>query len=359
MKTFLQTHNSKINVIDIINPLLISIVLFLHHVSYTNNYFAPLYDFRINRLLQKFAVGGFFFFSGLKLSVSNINYSTWTFFKKRFTKIYFLYLTALILGSFTFYPFSNNGEYPSIETFIQHLFCLQTIFPTLFGFYKTIWFVSILFFCYLFFIFSRNDLNNSIVFILKTCTIFIFISSCYLITIKNSFQLFIGDFSIYVSFFAAGMFFSKLRLIDDKKYLHVANGAIGSLLLLIMYKTININTWYEYITYSFLVLSSNISLLYLLCIMLNKVHLNFSSNTIKLISKYSYGSFCVFLFHRSIWSLMSMCWPKGSFAQWVFIIVFGIPVIIILSFFIQLSYNQILQYCKTRLLHHRAKNYTR
>jgi len=289
--------------------------------------------------------------------------------------------------------------------------------------YLTIWFVSILFFCYGFFVFSRKDIYKPIVFFSKLSVVVIFISSCYLYTFENSLKIFMKDFSIYLLFFTAGMFCSKVQLTEDYNCLHIGNGILGSLLLLIIYKAVYINTWYEYAVYCLLVLSTNMSLLYLLCVLLHKnnlvamnkdslfkyfpasflrliknkylhlanvvlsaalmlllhnmIYINTwfeyivssfftvsfctsflyllfvllslspppSKRIIKLLSKYSYASFCVFLFHRSIWGSMALLWPKGSFAQWFFVIVVGIPIIITLSYFIQLFYNFILQYC--------------
>jgi len=62
MKVFLKPNDSQINFIPIINSLFISIILYLHHGSYVNNYFLVFSDLGVNLLLQKFAVGGFFSF---------------------------------------------------------------------------------------------------------------------------------------------------------------------------------------------------------------------------------------------------------------------------------------------------------
>ncbi|MFV9645986.1 MAG: hypothetical protein ACNYWU_09205, partial [Desulfobacterales bacterium] len=108
MKDFLQFNSSELNPVHLINALLISVVLYLHHGSYANNYFSLLNEYYIHYLLQKLAVGGFFFFSGVKLTISNLNYPASTFCKKRFFRIYILYFFALFIASFTSYPFLNN-----------------------------------------------------------------------------------------------------------------------------------------------------------------------------------------------------------------------------------------------------------
>ena len=53
MKDCLLYNSSEINPVHLINALLISIVLFLHHGSYMNNYFHILSEYKINMLLQK------------------------------------------------------------------------------------------------------------------------------------------------------------------------------------------------------------------------------------------------------------------------------------------------------------------
>jgi peptidoglycan/LPS O-acetylase OafA/YrhL len=339
MKECLVIRNDELNPADLINVIFISIVLFLHHSSYTINYFSWLNIFCGQYLLQKFAVGGFFFFSGLKLVVSNINYTGVCFLKKRFFRIYILYLIALSFASFTYYPFFNNGNYPNFGNILLHAFCLQTILPNLFGNnYLTIWFVSILVFCYVIFIWVRNDLPTTY-FYIKCLLLYFIISTLYLLTFNSHLKLFTRDFAIYLMFFLLGVHsaVSGLRL-KNKYWLIIA--LLSSVLLIALYKIVDITTWYEYHIYSFLVLIGNVSLFKLLCNLLKRI--SFSKKTVRFISKYSFASYCIFLFHRQIWCLFNWVYPEKIFLQWLLIVVCGIPVIIVSSYYIQYFYNKII-----------------
>jgi peptidoglycan/LPS O-acetylase OafA/YrhL len=57
----------------------------------------------------------------------------------------------------------------------------------------------------------------------------------------------------------------------------------------------------------------------------------------------AYASFCVYLFHRPIWKIMADVWPEHSFAQWLFIIPFGITLIFVVSYYTQLIYDKIVE----------------
>jgi len=338
MRDCLRYNSSQLNPIFIINSLLISIVLFLHHTSYTNDYFSIIGDYNINELLQKFAVGGFFFFSGLKLSISHSSYKTTSFVKNRLIKIYILYFIALIISSFTLYPFMNKGVYPTVNNFILHALCVQTIFPDYYqNNFHTLWFVSMLFICYIMFIFLRNDINNIVKYTTKLTTIVVVISVLYLSTSDNTHKIFSQDFSIYLLFFSFGMLASRYSITFRKKYHYLVIGFVGNFTLMIIYNFIHNDSWYKYILCLFLVIVSNLALLKLLCWFVKSI--NYPDKIKKTISSYSTASFCVFLFHRSIWSAMATIYPKGTLSQWVYIVFLGVPVIIFFSYFMQLYFN--------------------
>ena len=55
--------------------------------------------------------------------------------------------------------------------------------------------------------------------------------------------------------------------------------------------------------------------------------------------RYSYASFCVFLLHRPIWTVMTYVWKKGSGGQAVFILGGGMIVIWVIAYYVQKLYN--------------------
>lgn len=340
MKDLLQFNSSKVNPVYVINSILISIVLFLHHGSYTILYFDKLNTYYLTYVLQKFAVGGFFFFSGLKLIISNSDYSISTFLKKRLFRIYTLYIIALIVASFTCYPFLNDGNIPSIQNFIIHALCFQIILPDFFEHnYHTLWFVPVLLICYILFLFLQKDIVNTKKFITKQVGICSLVSIVYLYTQDKGVHLFFQDLSIYILFFTAGMISVKLNVKNYLKYQFLLAPVIGNVFLILMYKYLDINTWYIYITYTVLVITSNIPLFVLSMVLINKI--NFSQRTKSILSQYSFASFCIFLFHRSIWAVLSTAYPQDGFLQWLFIILIGVPIIFLCAYSIQHSYNLI------------------
>jgi peptidoglycan/LPS O-acetylase OafA/YrhL len=346
MKDCLRYNHSELNPVHVINSLLISIVLYLHHSSYTNNYFSILTKYHINGLLQKFAIGGFFFFSGLKISISYFDYKITSFAINRFLRIYILYLVSLIIASFTLYPFLNNGLYPTINNFIFHVLCIQTIFPNYYQHnYHTLWFVSILMYCYLLFIILRNDIPNLKKFIVKLISIIVLISTVSLYTFDKTYKIFSFDFSVYLLFFSIGMLASRYT-ISTKNIYCFAIGLIGNILLFIIYNKIVINTWYEYLVYLSFIILSNLALFKLLCVCVKSI--NFTKDIKRIISYYSFASFCIFLLHRSIWSIMAYIYPKGTLLQWVYIIFLGIPIIVYCSHLMQRCFNLIIQNYTTK-----------
>lgn len=73
MKSQRPSHTKKVDNVTLMNLLFIAIVLFLHHVNYTQDYlwimshrFINLYKSGISQILQKLAVGGFSLLSGYK-----------------------------------------------------------------------------------------------------------------------------------------------------------------------------------------------------------------------------------------------------------------------------------------------------
>jgi hypothetical protein len=68
--------------------------------------------------------------------------------------------------------------------------------------------------------------------------------------------------------------------------------------------------------------------------------LNCSGN-FRLIEIISYASYCMFLFHRPIWWGMARVWtPSYHYIQMAYMIILGIPLIILWSYYIQKAYDK-------------------
>ena len=165
-------YSTKLNSIVMLTVVCLLSVLILHHPTYTLDYLSPIRKFYVHDFLQKFAVGGFIFLSGFKMAKSKASNTIKEFLINRFLKIYPLYLLALILFSFIVYPDFNNDIFPSWKNFVLHAFAFQSIFPDLFqANYHTIWFISIIFICYGFFLLLRRFLDNLGIFFLLSFVI--------------------------------------------------------------------------------------------------------------------------------------------------------------------------------------------
>ncbi|MGD1895593.1 MAG: hypothetical protein ACFB16_01430 [Phormidesmis sp.] len=56
--------------------------------------------------------------------------------------------------------------------------------------------------------------------------------------------------------------------------------------------------------------------------------------------KMTAASYCVFLFHRPIWTALAQLWNQPSYLQSIFILGFGIPLIFVVSYWAQTFYSQ-------------------
>ena len=159
---------------------------------------------------------------------------------------------------------------------------------------------------------------------------------------------------MFLIYFALGMIYSvheeRVLTINNNFFLFLC--CFGFLILLVFYNCISFDHFNSRpmldiirirLFESILLLASTIPLyIVLLQTPLNQrlknMKLILLSRTIKSIS---YSSLCVFLFHRSIWAVMANVWGKGSFFQWIYIMVFGIPLIIVFCYILQSHYEKI------------------
>ncbi|MDJ0744115.1 MAG: acyltransferase family protein [Xenococcaceae cyanobacterium MO_167.B27] len=339
-----------IDAVILLTAIFLVIVLLLHHGSYTINYLGPLHRYHINKFLQKFAVGGFLFLSGFKLTKSKISNSSREFLVNRFFRVYLLYLLALIVFSFTAYPDLNNGIFPSWSNFILHSFCIQSLIPHFFQQdYNTIWFVSVLFFCYGFFLLTRRLLDKLHLFLIILFIVIVAISLIRHLASLYEVNIFHQYLDTWLAFFSLGMVYSKnqKRINRLNTKLFACSSCISFILLIALYNATEIEGLLIYTIERILILASTLSL-YFIQFKIHP-HIYVSRRVSSFLKWISYSSFCVFLFHRSIWNLLVKFWSDESFYQSIFILVLGIPIILILSYRIQVTYNQVITNIRQRI----------
>lgn len=337
-------HNSSLNQINpivLLTVIFLFIVLILHHGNYTYDFLDPLRDFQINKPLQKFSVGGFLFLSGFKLVKSKLSVPVWDFWVNRFSRVYLPYLLAVIIFSFVVYPIGNNSNFPSTPNFLIHILCLQALLPNFFQpNYTTIWFVSILFCCYAFFLSTRRLLVRIFDFCLVLLLTIISISWLRLLVSRWDIAIFQGDFEIYLLFFALGMVYAQTENLFEKTKIKILLfiAIVGALNSIIYYNFIslswNIFPW-EVIT----IISTSVPL-YLVGFKIAP-RLSCNHQTLTLMNLVAYSSFCTFLFHRPIWTMLRWLWYQKSLPQAAFIVMLGIPLILFISYWLQTLYDRI------------------
>ncbi|MCW6038018.1 acyltransferase family protein [Spirulina subsalsa FACHB-351] len=340
----------KVDSITLINFLLIVIVLFLHHVNYTQDYLWAIshrlinpYETGIDQVLQKFAVGGFLFFSGYKLTISKQREPTLAFLLNRFLRIYPLYFLAVVLFSVTVYP-HIRGEMPSLGNFAVHTLALQAWLPNLYqANYLTIWFVSNLFFCYLAFIFIRRELSDTHRFLRAVTLIVVMINLAKIIALRvYSVDIFSGHFDTYFLFFALGMLSSKILTQGMsnpwQNSLYLPTVSIACAIVLV-----GVNSFLSHDTIRFYVLERvlifgfTVPAYWTLLQRLQGCLLSIKGAAF--LKNISTASLCVFLFHRPIWTVMYTFMPEKSWLQSLFILGIGIPLIFLMSYYVQHFYS--------------------
>jgi len=342
-------NNTRVNQVDTIKLLTAScllIVLLLHYPSYTRDILSPLRKLHIDLYLQRFAVGGFIFLSGFKLASSKLSTSVKNFIANRFFRIHLLYLITLIVYSFTVYPFFNNHKLPSWQNFVFHSIGLQSIIPNAFGSnYHTIWFISVLYFCYAFFLISRTTLYKPIYFVIVSV---LFCSSIWLLRSLFGYHniiFFQQDLELYVSFFAFGMassqsfFKTKINILNSKLLFFISISSGVLFLILSSIKDFTNNIFLVFIQFTVLLLS--ILSAYFLVF---RFKFSLPNNIYYLLDKIVESLFCVFLLHRPIWTVLFWFWSERSLIQGAYILIIGLPIILFISFKLQTSYNNLVLY---------------
>lgn len=308
----------------------------------------PLYS--LNLYFQKMAVGGFFFLSGLKLISSKLETPLRSFIKNRFYRIYLLYFFAVTSYSIIVYPYINRGLFPDFKNAIIHALGIQSILPGIFGNdYPTLWFVSILFLCYIFFIFTRKIVINKIIFIMVLGGAVLIVLTIHNLGKHYGVIIFRKDICIYLVYFGLGMLYAINRKNIEKIKIGILFFAhIFSFIVALCFFMYRLPIWNQELITICSYIVSNIALYILVFKILQKYR---PSRQIKTLIQYtSYTSFCVFLFHRCIWSIMNFVWFNVSFLHFLYIIVLGTACIFVCCYKLQNNYNFLIR--KWRHINH-------
>lgn len=340
-----NTKTEMIDSITVLTVICIFLVLLLHHSGYTRDFLSPLRPFHLNDIIQRFAVGGFIFLSGFKLTKAKLKTSTTDFFVNRISKIYFLYLFAIFVSSLTSYPYLNEGNLPSLKVLLIHSLALQAFLPDYFGKdFHTLWFVSVLLICYLSFIFFRRWLTRLPKFIFLALGFILSISILRIIMLHQDLALFRDGLEIWLTIFFAGMICASQNLISTtpKSFLILSK-------LIIIIGTVELFCLYNYSgdisknLFNLLELIGVFTATIPAYVLFLKQEFVFHSQLFSIFKYIETASYCMFLLHRPIWTILSRIWPDRSIGQVFFIFGLGIPLIIYVGYMTQVSYTSLMK----------------
>ena len=300
--------------IDLIRGLSVFyIVSYWHLFNYTEafrGYYNP-----VTHYLTRIILASFVFISGYLIASKNQEI-TWRnvliFWSKRLIRIYPLYLLALCL----FYW----RDIASSTTLIKAGFLLSMFSPPA---PPTLWFITMIMIFYLLAPFFLRYVNNlpfylglSIVFWL----VFFF---------KGTWEI-----SLFFPSFIIGMW-----LQGNPKWLNkLKQQQFGLTIIFIILYIAEINKVSDWLFLQIIFINLGAILFYFYsCQIMNKVRQS------SIVATLSYSSFCMYLFHRPIFSVtQSIFFPNSEIAQVIYLLGVGVPLIILISWLIQKLYDRLM-----------------
>ncbi len=334
--------NQRDQILDGIRTLAIFLVIYQHLYDYIPiSQFGPFFEGVIRFTIHMFrymALSLFCFTSGILLNKSFDKFSSISYLKHRFFRIYPLYYLAfaafiLIIGRDTLVPFTWQAV-------VFHILSMHIIFRNSYCEpMATLWYIGLVFYFDLFLMVASHLAKRNVK-PLITATLFVF----FWFSLKFIFN--IGDhrFLIYFPVFLFGFYYNNFKIILQRKRM-----VLFSLAALIFFLIIYKNFFYEILSsdrvdsYSLFSLFSLMSLFIVAGFMFAFVLCGFNFfKWIPFKSKYlipsvAFASFSIYLFHRPVINLYLSVPALNNLHLINYLI---LPVILIfVGFLIQKSYQ--------------------
>ena len=316
----MKSTKSKRNIgIDLLRAVSIFyIVGFWHMLNYTQA--ITNYKNFVTIRLTYIILGTFVFISGYFLGLPKNNtgkHNILLFYKKRFLRIYPLYLLSILL--FTFFNLSNTITSLKAACLLSMLAKPAPL---------TLWFITMLMLFYLIapltihYCRSTNAKINVIIYLI---TLIICLLAYYYLTRLLDLRL-----VAYLPSFVIGIYVANNN-INLNKYLILSIFAITVILSAL-------NTEYNAVNLLLktpMILSGS----YICYMIAQKINIKssvFQNN----ITFFSYSSFCMYLFHRPIYiTLRKLYFPETCFFQLTYLFFICFPCIIFISYIIQKTFD--------------------
>jgi peptidoglycan/LPS O-acetylase OafA/YrhL len=293
-------------------------------VRHIDDYASEMFQCPLVIDLTVISLGILVYISGYLLTVTDTSFNSFTdikrFLIKRILRIYPLYALALLI--FYFLSIINGKKFIS-GLLMYNLYAGEYIL--------TLWFIPMIMAFYLVYVLV-NYKYNVINFLSIAILIFVL-----LIIERLVFRQFDSVLILYFPSFIIGILSGKyptyIKISADKAYFML--GIITILLLL----STNGMLWDKL---SILVYNVMISIIAFISMnYLDKKRIN--KNIMTQIKRISYASFCMYLIHRAIFSIsLSVYKPSSDILTLVYLYVVAIPLICILSFYLQKYYDQLV-----------------
>ena len=341
----------------------ILIILFHHLPAHTFNFydlrfFSLPYDFSwINDLNRYFALGNFVFISGFVLTCSYRTFGSgreiMNFILKRYIRIVPLYIISLLI-----YIFIYRDLLAPMTTFsyAAHLLGLQVLLASrICEPVFTLWYIGLIIaYYFLYVVLARYGRSLGLFFSLVLLAAFVTVAIMFTLGfIDKRFLLYLGPFII-------GILFARYNLFSMIRLRHI------SVCLMICLACI-----WTYVRYVYPVISSashkpglfslvgmlafcltNLIMITSVVIMYHLAGRIANGQNISILEKISYASYCMYLFHRPLWWVMSKIFlSEHPLIQLSYMSLLGIPLIFLSSYFIQKLYDKFPARYLNSLLH--------
>lgn len=313
-----QIINSNRNYsVDLLKAIsILYIVGFWHLFNYTDAF--PQYYNDITSRLTVILLGLFTYLSGyligLKESFNNLN-DVYLYYKKRIIRIYPLYLLAIIL--FFVLRISDFLILAKASVFLSMFITPAPL---------TLWFITMIFIFYIIAPLLVVIRQNILCYIATCISIYLILLAYQYYTNNLDFR-----FLTYFSSFALGIIIaSKQEFFFSIKPLYSILILAGS--ILITFIEFDSQTITRLLRIPMVTAGS-----FTLFIIFHNMHKQIG---LSLISIISYSSFCIYLFHRPVYEILTkLYFPENNNYQVIYLYFVCLPLIIIISWLIQSSYD--------------------
>ncbi|UCE94824.1 MAG: acyltransferase, partial [Flavobacteriaceae bacterium] len=308
---------------DLLKVVALMYIIFGWHMD---DYAGDILQTSIGRTLVIGALGIFVFVSGYTLTrscggkVENLS-DAGLFIKKRFVRIYPLYLSSLILA----FAVSEISS----KQFLTGIFLLNAILNI---HINALWFVTMIFIFYLLLPVILYTYSVARTLVLS----FLFLFIC--VVINNSFGLMDLRLTYYFPVFVLGILCSQ----HDKLFLFLKSTrwAIISAIILLILTYIPQSLKFSGFKYMYIVGS----LVFSLSPMIAAAELFSEVAKSNVFVRLSYASFCMYLYHRTVfYSLLQLYRPESDLMIVLFLGLAGFPLIFILSEWVQTGYDYLVR----------------